>query len=633
MKNNSSKKSKPAELIVVKNPEILTSDKFDKLRENGAGIIIKTLNIFANPVNAKNINSLGSGKPRQFFDLIIVLAVLILGAIGFFFGFIFSPNLAPVEIIINHWPAEVRSGDELTYQIKYKNKSDEILQAANLALEFPLGFDLEVTNFDNFDSQNNTFALGDLKPGASGKLELMGYAWDRFDAEQNLKTIFSCQNENGKIKRKLELDSFKLNGSVLGLELEVPNKIYAQADFVTKIKYTNDSTQTIDNANIIIRYPTTYQRQSVTTELKEVELNKFNLTDLAAGETGEIVLVGYLNENKANDLSVLDFEADFNLERNGQDLLQNRQIKSAEIGLAEFEFNSLWQPRVAVFGQDLNYQLNYHNQESCNLENLKIWFEIESPLIDWAKSNLHQAQIEDNKVVWEPLEVCEFDQAGQFEVDLKLFKQISVSNYETARNFVIHITPKASYNLSSEPEQEIIAVGQSLDILVNTDLELTAQARYFTDYGDQLGVGPLPPVVGEETRYWIGLEITNTSNEVENLNLDIDLPANVRWTGKTNVSYGGALDYNPSSHQANWKLEKLATYVGKIIPAYEIGFEIGVTPNESQIGEILTLVNSTSISGIDNFTRESLTKNIGSLSSELKYDLLVKPAMYRVEEW
>ena len=91
-----------------------------------------------------------------------------------------------------------------------------------------------------------------------------------------------------------------------------------------------------------------------------------------------------------------------------------------------------------------------------------------------------------------------------------------------------------------EQNGERVSLGVSTG-RVTSAFHLTANAHYYTDRGDQIGIGPNPPRVGEPTTYWVTWTLGPTTADLLNVSAWATLPVGVEWTGKSAVPDGGTI--------------------------------------------------------------------------------------------
>ena len=187
--------------------------------------------------------------------------------------------------------------------------------------------------------------------------------------------------------------------------------------------------------------------------------------------------------------------------------------------------------------------------------------------------------------------------ADNFAITIYL---LTTFNFSETENANLEIYPIVSGQIAQLSGQEFSQEGSRLRVPLATAVSFNEiSARYYTNEGDQLGRGPLPPQVGKTTKYWVVVNLANTSNALNEAVFTGSLPAGVEFTGKQSVTIGPQIIYNPANHAVSWRHSS--------IPAYSqtgLYFEVAVTPQSSQAGQNLTLVNSPNFSATDNFTNK-----------------------------
>ena len=127
-----------------------------------------------------------------------------------------------------------------------------------------------------------------------------------------------------------------------------------------------------------------------------------------------------------------------------------------------------------------------------------------------------------------------------------------------------------------------------------TEVAVESAARYYTEEGDQLGRGPLPPMVNQTTKYWLMFRANNTNNDLRAAVFSATLPAGVEFTGKQSVTIGPTIAYNPANRDLSWNY--------RLLPANSqtgLYFEVAVKPNAAQIGQTLTLLKNIKFTATD----------------------------------
>ncbi|MBU1130834.1 hypothetical protein KJ840_01760 [Patescibacteria group bacterium] len=203
-----------------------------------------------------------------------------------------------------------------------------------------------------------------------------------------------------------------------------------------------------------------------------------------------------------------------------------------------------------------------------------------------------------------------------------LNNQFTLSNLSADASEII-ITSELSFMVRGK---NYSFVSQPLAIKLSSDLKFTIQGKYYTADGDQLGVGPLPPEVGQTTSYWLFWKLANGFNDLNNLIVSAALPSQVIFTGKTSVTSGQGISYNPAAGIITWELAELSAK-----ETAQAGFEIELTPILAQIDTSPPLLINNSLRATDNFTNQeikitapSLTTNLADFSADSPLSKVIK---------
>jgi hypothetical protein len=150
-----------------------------------------------------------------------------------------------------------------------------------------------------------------------------------------------------------------------------------------------------------------------------------------------------------------------------------------------------------------------------------------------------------------------------------------------------------------------------------SDTNVTAKAYYHSARGDQLGIGPIPPIVDIPTSYWVFFEIENLGNDLEDFVISALLPSYASLSDKKTL-LAGNYSYNDDNRRLIWQVNQ----VNKTGGAYRAGFEVEILANESHVGEILNIVENISYRFRDSLCGFEISNNLGNLDTNLKYDFI-----------
>ncbi len=158
---------------------------------------------------------------------------------------------------------------------------------------------------------------------------------------------------------------------------------------------------------------------------------------------------------------------------------------------------------------------------------------------------------------------------------------------------------------------------QVLSVLnLASELKVSAMAYYNSPQGDQLGAGPLPPVVGRPTNYWIFWE-AKSNGDFKNLVVSAKLPRGVELaTGRSLLA--GELKYNAVNRQLVWLVPEIST----VADTYRASFEVQLIPTKTEDGLILPLITDFKYYATDALTQEGTAGGADNLTTNLEFDRL-----------
>lgn len=207
------------------------------------------------------------------------------------------------------------------------------------------------------------------------------------------------------------------------------------------------------------------------------------------------------------------------------------------------------------------------------------------------------------------------------------FSLENISANQAAREIIIPVVAKGPFNPSDKiawqagleyrSQDQVFRDFQILpDLQVASDLKLRTRVYYHSPQGDQLGAGPLPPQVGLPTNYWVDLNLSDFSLDLENFVFSLQLPAQVDFTGKQSL-LSGSLKYNEKNRRLIWAIPNFDANTNA-----QAGFEIQLVPGEEDLGKVLNLITNIRYSAFDKVSNSEISGALGNLDTNLKFDNL-----------
>ena len=555
------------------------------------------------------------------FDITMLLSVVFLTALSVFW-FTYNPFISD-QISLTITPSEnkIRSGDYITYAIEIQNNSDTKLISPKLNIHLPVGFIFDkAIPTETFSVAESSFALKNLPEKNSRTVTVGGWSFGVPSAEERLTVELSYQQERRGIQETKTTSLLQTHReSVINLTVDTSKTLVAQGTQPITLTVKNNSDKKIDKIQLPIAPGQGLNLINIAPNNGETKENIWQITNLEPG--AEAVLKALLNSSFSDTVTNATISLTPSIFINNADIKQETIEQTLEITHPRLNILSNWDTAKNYVepGETLTLKTKIENTGDIDLQNLNLEIPIPLKIVDvdrLTKQNhgsYKNQKLTINKTFAANLANLPARQAVNLTINIPI-------NYipQGEKDITIFLNPKIG-GLVKNSESVYEIETQTDKIKVGTALNIDAETRYYTDDGDQLGRGPLPPKVGKETKYWILTKITNTSSRVSNVKLTANLPDYVKWTGKTSVSEGNAIQYDETNKTISWS-------VSKFLPHSDAGvyFEVSITPTAAQIGASPILIKNIILSGRDEFTGADIIKTHSNLDSSLLTDKMAQ---------
>lgn len=573
--------------------------------KKSGNLVIGSLNIIANPLKEtlkdRHKKHYKESKFHLLADIFLVLCI-----VGFLAFFLIIRNLdTGVDLGLKASLSDKRasSGNVEIFEISYDNPSRFPITQASISVRLPENFIfLKAYPSDIFNETANTFRLGDLPAGAGGKVKLEGLILGDVGSQQVLNLSFNYFSGK-KMNNVLESLVYPIEDSVLSLGFEAPKEVYKDTLFRGRLIAKNNGVVDLPyDLEIVLRKPSI--------EIEDIDSEKASLNNNA------IVISGLTVGEKV----IVDFKALPPSTEGASEILweaylktDNGSIKQGEIKdvfrivVPKLSLSIISDKNVVSDGEQVDFVLNYENGESIDLDNPKLFFNAASSAFRIEKFSIPddpRYHFSGSDIFFDaPIKVGE---KGTLKFTVVFERKNSVANQEAG------LLVSLSYGLAGEQiSREIYS--NSLKFL--SDLSVSSKAVYYSTQGDQLGIGPLPPIVDVPTRYWIFWEVDNIGNRLENLSVSAVLPDNVYWTDQKSL-VAGKVRYGETTKKVVWNVDEIASKDGE----YRAGFEIELIPVVADTGRVVDILKDIKFSAFDAFAGKEISGDLPTLNTDLKDD-------------
>lgn len=387
-----------------------------------------------------------------------------------------------------------------------------------------------------------------------------------------------------------------ISRSAVRLEWSVtPETVRSGDAFTFTLAFRHDGDEPLTDATVALRLPERFLVQSVAPDTYDAVTHTVRIGSLAPGASGRVVLRGITD---APDGTMLKIEGTLH----GTGATRSERVVAsgtAEIRGVVVSFAIGPQgdgPAIVRLGQAVEIGASYYatEDEPTSLDARAFRITIAGGLLPTKITAITPgATVRRGEIRWPFRSVRP---AGETVGEAFLFappKKVSGSTNGAA--YVI--TPELILAEDDNGVPTARIVGPPLTLEIVGELRVAASARYFTPEGDQVGRGPLPPRVGQTTKYWVTWDLQNILRNVDQVTVRAALPDGVEWTERMAVTDGEAPTFDATSRTVTWT-------IGKINRAMSASFELALTPSAEQAGSFAPLLGETTARGADDLGTE-----------------------------
>lgn len=559
------------------------------------------------------------------FDILLVSSIFVLSIAKIVWRNYDPSVVKSVSLVITTTTGRILSGDKVNINIVYKNESHILLKEGLISLVAPDGFLLENTEPKLYRTVNGqpTFPVQDIAPGQTGTISLNGKYFAPTNKDIGFGARLSYRQEKRQIREeKIASILMAVRGSKLSTAIHSGDYAVVNGDIPIDIDIENTSDEPMLDVNLPLDPWGNDVAAIVNTSVTAgtVSGSIWHIEQIPAQT--KISLVGQLHiyPTPAKTTSViLDITPTIRTANGTYTPLQTTE-RAVRVISPSIDVQANWQNSIKFTMPGaivpLNIKISNLNEES--LKKINVNLPIPPALVDKQKLSALNRGYFEHDVFIAPIEINEILLHNQ-EASITLLIPIQQTP-SGGVDLQLKLTPRVSAVLTRAPEA-VFQTGTETTLLpIGTDLHFEGELRYFTNEGDQLGRGSLPPQVGKETRYWALFTIKNTSSHVSNLSFSTNLSAKARWTGRMSVSQGQNIIIKGSS--IHWEIPALEPY-----DSVTLSFEIGYTPKENDSVKNETLLSNILINGHDDFLNTDISRQLLDLDTSLPTDAIANKMM------
>lgn len=522
---------------------------------------------------------------------------------------------------------KVIAGEELEYEVKFKNSEDFPLASSEAGLYLPKSFILKSS--EPLLNDKNSLRVGTMKVGEEASIKFKGKFFAPEGEKQILQAVLTYKpsNFNSNFEKVGNLE-VEIIGSIFDGSLDGPDKISSGDAASYKLTYKNKSGEALEGVAIDAVYPAEFIAATSSPAINKN--NRWELGKLDGGTEGAVELKGSFSSDAKGQkemifkLGIVDKDgALLSLveKKAATDVVGSGLVMSITAGAQNFG-NARW-------GEPINYSISYKNEGKETLFDVKLKINIAGipkeqgkSIIDWASyRDANGGRILGETVVWTKDEVSSLAKIKPGDGKTIDFSVSVISKPESPsyRDYKIDATLAAEIERAGNVLVKRKLQMEKMTIFILSDAAFLSQARYYDESNNIVGSGPIPPKVGEKTMVRMYWKITNSMHDLENIIVSGELPEGVVFSSPASLAGTVALD--SSLKKIVWSLNLLPSSVKSVLAQ----FDLSVTPTSADAGKILDLLKNIKFSAKDKSTGGTITIPAGDETTALPDDQYVTP--------
>ncbi len=565
--------------------------------------------IHASEVHYKQRYHLTFAHAKKLFALDMALLASIVVLIGVtIFWFTYDPSVTDlVRLSFTSSEERIKSGDYVSWTLTYKNTSDVTLESPSISFRLPPGFVPDTDKTKTLDPARPVISLPPVEPKQEGTQVVSGWFYGTPGEEISTVADFSYSQPTRTIRESKTVRLLStLRGSVVETDIQAPQTLLQTGSTLITIILTNTSDHTLPPLSIPL------SQSETGFHLEQVSSSEGIIT-IAPKQT--ITLQAHLISELPPNLAQATYSFTPSFLVNGAVIPQLPVSTSFVVVHPSVDGVAHWTEAFGKPNNNSTLTFTLTNKGNVDLKNVVVSIDLPIAVVDMATFRAKNgARIDGNMALFTSqsnptLATLKAGQSISFPVVIPVKSSPQGTDItldlNTSITAEVQDIPSGRYQTTVDPEA----------LPVGTNIHMNTELRYFTDEGDQLGRGPLPPVVGKETKYWALIQITNASSDIQDVQFRATLPSYVSWTGRTSVSHGKDITFDTKNRTVLWSANQVAAHT-----AVGLYIELALTPEAGMAGTSPTLLKDMTVVGKDAFIHQSVTASSRALDISIPTD-------------
>lgn len=276
----------------------------------------------------------------------------------------------------------------------------------------------------------------------------------------------------------------------------------------------------------------------------------------------------------------------------------------------DFEIKAVSVKQVIASDEDIVLSLEFENKGEKDIKEAYLKPELitSSHSLRSVESDREEVEVKDNQLIVRNLV------AGE-SLSLKLILKWQKNYPEAPRVIESKLNTLAIAQDGSRVEK--ILELEEHKIMANIELE--AKLFYHSPQGDQLGIGPIPPVVDIPTKYWLIVKADNQGSEINNFVFTAELAEEVEFSDEYSLM-AGKFSYDKNRRLLIWSIPNMKVSDNDHLA----NFALTLNPIAEQVGKNAIMLKNIKYHADDPLTGKEIGLSLNNLDNSLPYDRINK---------
>lgn len=538
---------------------------------------------------------------KQFPLLLRVIALVVVialtgGALLWFFG---RSNFSESKVgfTVAAKSSDVAAGDIATFTVTYENRNATALTNTRLVFVYPPDA-IALHQGARADARQETVNLDRIEAGAGGNATftaiIVGHRGDIKTAHATLDFV----PEGLTTELETSADSvLTIASTPVALAVVAPPNVSSGQAIAYLIDYRNQTAETLRNLRLRVRLP-----EGFTTTQKRQEV--WEIPMLETGGGGRITIEGTIQgrEKEVKTISVvLEKEVVTSTSRFPIDIetASAGSVISAPLLSAMLAVNNATD-YIAHVGDKLSYTFTVTNNTDSDLTSITATAKLEGAMYDFG--TVDSAGSFDSRtgtLLWNSAVVPQLGRLrprSSVAIPFRVVLKSAFPGSLNTKDVFIKVSARAeTFNVPDVVHLESLSASSELITRITTN----------PTFAQEL-VAPVVPRVDQSATYTVRWTIVNPSTEIAPAKVTAVLLPGVSWQGNTQTLQAQP-SFDPKTSVVTWNIGNVPPGVGVQFPAYELKFQVSLTPSVNQVGQSLIVLKDTRFEGIDTLTKQVIT--------------------------